>query len=116
VQHALKADLRKHLVQCVDCLAGTFSSDIGAISEQTCKDCGKDYTSPVGSSTLSACERKRQQCSVSKTSSGVHIEFEANLPYSASTFTTAVQDKFKVGVAAATRMTLPVCVVWTRSW
>ena len=81
--------------------AGTFSSNIEEISEQTCKDCGKDYTSPVGSSSLSSCERKRQQCSVSKTSSVMHIELEANLPYSASTFTIAVQDNFKVGVAAA---------------
>ena len=56
-------------VQCVDCPAGTFSSDIGAISEQTCGNYGKNYTSPVGSSIVTACEHKLQQYSVSKASS-----------------------------------------------
>jgi len=40
---------------------------------------------------------------VSKASSGAQIEFQANLPYSASTFNTAVQEKFKVAVAAECR-------------
>jgi len=89
--------------QCLLCPAGTYSIDIGAISEQMCRECSKDSSSPVGSSSLSACERTQEQCGFSNTNSGAQIEFQANLPYIASTFTTAVQDNFKIGVAAACR-------------
>ena len=90
-------------MQCLLCPAGTYYIDIGAISKQMCRECGEGETSPVGSSSLSDCERIQEQCSFSNLDSGAHIEFQINLPYSSSTFTTEVQDKLKVGVASACR-------------